>query len=142
MNYTLGRFIFGVGQPEKATQAMARVFSQNPGSRQARLRMAQAQAQNKDLRGAITTLEEIVDDEPGVAAPLAQYQVAGRAAARGGGFLYARARRRANEPPARKARRILVLYDLKDYARAAALAAEAQKQHPDDRSSRACRPAR
>src|SRR6476469_5180467 len=118
-------------QPEKATQAMARVLSQNPGSRQARLRMAQAQAQSKDLRGAITTLEEIVDDDPGVAATLAGYQVdAGmlREAAES----YTRALAVAPTNRQIKARRILVLYDLQDYTQAAALAAEAQKQHPDD----------
>ncbi len=131
VNYTLAGLYLRSGQPEKATQAMARVLSQNPGSRQARLRMAQAQAQSKDIRGAITTLEEIVDDDPGVAAPLAQYQVeAGllREAAES----YTRALAVAPTNRQIKARRILVLYDLKDFAQAAALAADAQKQHPDD----------
>jgi len=130
-NFTLAGLYLRNSQPEKATQAMARVLSQNPGSRQARLRMAQAQALSKDLRGAITTLEEIVDDEPAVAAALAQYQKeAGllREAAES----YTRAL--AVNPTNRqiKALRILTLYDLKDFAQAAALAAEAQKQHPDD----------
>lgn len=131
LNYTLGRLYLRSGQPDKATQALARVLSQNPGSRQARVTMAQAQAQNKDLNGAIRTLEEIVDDEPGVAAPLAQYQEQA-------GLLreavdsYTRAL--AVSPTNRqiKARRVLVLYDLKDYPLAATAAAEAQRQHPDD----------
>ena len=131
VNYTLGRLYLRNGQADKATQALARVLSQNPGSRTARLTMAQAQAQNKDLKGAIQTLEEIVDDEPGVAAPLAQYQEQA-------GLLreavdsYTRAL--AVSPTNRqiKARRVLVLYDLKDYSRAATAAAEAQRQHPDD----------
>jgi tetratricopeptide (TPR) repeat protein len=131
LNYTLGRLYLRRGEPDKATQALARVLSQSPGSRQARLTMAEAQAQNKDLKGAILTLEEIVDDEPGVAAALAQYQE--RA-----GLLpqavesYTRAL--AVSPTNRqiKARRVLAMFDMKDYPRAATAAAEAQKQHPDD----------
>jgi tetratricopeptide (TPR) repeat protein len=131
VNYTLGGLYLRVGQPEKATQALARVLSQNPGSRQARLRMAQAQAENKDLRGAITTLEEIVDDEPSVAAPLAQYQErAGLLREAVNSYTLALAVAPTNRQL--KARRILVLYDAKEYARAAEFAAEAQKQHPDD----------
>ena len=131
VNYTLGGLYLRVGQADKATQALARVLSQNPGSRQARLRMAQAQADNKDLRGAITTLEEIVDDEPSVAAPLAQYQErAGLLREAADSYTVALAVAPTNRQI--KARRILVLYDLKDYSRAAEFAAEAQKQHPDD----------
>ena len=131
VNYTLAGLYLRTGQPEKATQAMTRVLSQNPGSRQARLRMAQAQAQSKDLHGAITTLEEIVDDDPGVAGTLAGYQV-------DAGLLreavdsYTRALAVAPTNRLFKARRILVLYDLMDFMQAASLAADAQKQHPDD----------
>ena len=131
VNYTLAGLYLRTGQPEKATQAMARVLSQNPGSRQARLRMAQAQAQSKDLQGAITTLEEIVEDDPGVAATLAQYQ-------KEAGLLreavdsYTRALAVAPTNRQIKSLRILALYDLNDFTQAAALAADAQKQHPDD----------
>jgi tetratricopeptide (TPR) repeat protein len=131
VNYTLAGLYLRSGQPEKATQAMARVLSQNPGSRQARMRMAQAQAQSKDLRGAITTLEEIVDDEPSVAASLAQYQVEA-GLLREAADSYTRALAVAPTNRQIKARRILVFYDLMDFTQAAALAAEAQKQHPDD----------
>jgi len=131
VNFTLGGLYMRIGQPDKATQALAKVLSQNPGSRQARLRMAQAQAQNKDLRGAINTLEEIVDDEPSVAGALAQYQVeAGLLRDAVQSYTLALAVAPTNRQI--KARRILVLYDLKDFAQAAELAAEAQKQHPDD----------
>ena len=131
LNYTLGRLYLRSGQPDKATQALARVLSQNPGSRQARLTMAQAQALNKDLKGAILTLEEIVDDEPSVASALAQYQEQA-------GLLneavdsYTRALTVAPTNRQIKARRILVLYDMKEYARAASFAGDAAKQHPDD----------
>ncbi len=131
LNYTLGGLYMRNGQPEKATQALARVLSQNPGSRQARLRMAQAQALNKDLRGAINTLEEIVDDEPSVAASLGQYQVdAGLLNEAVDSFTRALAVSPTNRQI--KARRILVLYDMKDFARAAQFAGDAAKQHPDD----------
>jgi tetratricopeptide (TPR) repeat protein len=131
VNYRLGQLYLRSGEADKATQALARVLSQNPGSRQARLTMAQAQAQNKDLKGAIVTLEEIVEDEPGVAAALAQYQEqAGllREAAES----YTLALTVAPTNRQIKARRVLVLYDLKDFPRAAEFAAEAQTQHPDD----------
>ena len=131
VNYTLGRLYMRSGQSEKATQALARVLSQNPGSRQARLTMAQAQAQNKDLQGAILTLEEIVDDEPGVAASLAQYQEQA-GLLREAAASYTRALTVAPTNRQIKARRALVLYDLKDYVGAATAAAEAQRQHPDD----------
>jgi Tfp pilus assembly protein PilF len=51
VNYTLAGLYLRSGQPEKATQAMGRVLSQNPGSGRARLRMAQAQAQSKGPSG-------------------------------------------------------------------------------------------
>jgi tetratricopeptide (TPR) repeat protein len=131
LNFTLGGLYLRTGQADKATQALARVLSQSPGSRRARLLMAQAQAANKDLRGAINTLEEIVDDEPGVAAPLGQYQVeAGMLREAVDSFTRALAVSPTNRQI--KARRIMVLYDLKDFAHAAEFAADAQKQHPDD----------
>jgi tetratricopeptide (TPR) repeat protein len=131
VNYTLGRLYLLSGQADKATQALARVLSQNPGSRQARLTMAQAQAQNKDLKGAILTLEEIVDDEPGVAGTLGQYQEQA-GLLREAADSYTRALAVAPTNRQIKARRVLVLYDLKDFGRAAGAAAEAQRQHPDD----------
>jgi len=131
LNYTLGRLYLRSNQPDKATQALSRVLSQNPGSRQARLTMAQAQAQNKDLKGAILTLEEIVEDEPGVAAALGQYQEqAGLLREAAESYTVVLAVSPTNRQI--KARRVLVLYDLKDFPRAASAAAEAQRQHPDD----------
>jgi tetratricopeptide (TPR) repeat protein len=130
-NYRLGSLYLRSGQADKATQALARVLSQNPGSRQARLTMAQAQAQNKDLKGAILTLEEIVDDEPGVAGALAQYQEqAGLLSEAVESYTRALAVQPTNRQI--KARRVLALYDLKDFPRAVTAAAEAQRQHPDD----------
>ena len=55
-------------------QSLTRVLTQNPNSVQGRLAMAQAYAAAKDLKAAIGTLEEIIEDEPRVASALAQYQ--------------------------------------------------------------------
>jgi tetratricopeptide (TPR) repeat protein len=131
LNYRLGQLYLVTGQPEKAQQALARVLSQNPGSVPVRRTMAQAQAAAKDLTGAINTLEEIVEDEPRLALDLAQYQErAGRLTDAVDNYTRALAVAPTNR--AIKAKRILLVYELKDYSRAANLAAEAQKQHPDD----------
>jgi tetratricopeptide (TPR) repeat protein len=131
LNYSLGRLYLQAGQADKAQQALARVLSQNPGSVQARITMSQAQAANKDLKGAIATLDEIVDDEPRVAATLAQYQVqAGMLPEAVDNFTRALAVRPMDRQL--KAQRIMLLYDMKEFGRAAGFAGDAQKQHPED----------
>lgn len=131
LNYTLGRLYLRSGEPQKAIVALARVVNQNPGSVQGRVVLAQAQAAAKDLPSAIATLDEIVDDEPRVAAALAQYQEQA-------GLLKQAAESYTKalevQPTSRelKLRRIVVLFDAKDYEHAATFAADAQKQHPDD----------
>jgi tetratricopeptide (TPR) repeat protein len=131
LNYTLGRLYLRAGASDRAIQALGRVVDQNPGSVQARLSLAQAQAAAKNLKGAIATLEEIVDDEPRVSGALGQYQQQAG--------LYPQAvdsytKALALQPTSReiKVRRIVALYDAKDYTRAAAFASDAEKQHPDD----------
>jgi tetratricopeptide (TPR) repeat protein len=131
VNFTLGGLYLSTEQTDKAIQAMTRVLAQNPEAVQARLRMAEAQAQGKDLPGAISTLEEIVEDEPRVAARLGQFQQqAGLLREAVESFTLALTANPNSRPI--KATRILLLYDLKDYPRAAQAAAEAQRQHPDD----------
>ena len=131
LNYQLGLLYLQNRQPDKAQQALARVLSQNPGAVQARLRMAEAQEATNDLQGAINTLDEIVDDEPRVAAALAQLQVkAGMPREAVENYTRALTVNPNNRPL--KALRIITLYDMKDYARAAQFAADAQRQHPDD----------
>lgn len=131
LNYTLGRLYLVIGASDKAIQTLNRVVDQNPGSVQGRLALAQAQAQAKDLRSAIATLEEIVDDEPRVAGALAQYQQqAGQTKA--AVQTYTKALEQQPNSRELKLRRIVALYDLKEYVQAAQFAAEAQKQHPDD----------
>jgi len=131
LNYTLGRLYLVIGASDKAIQTLNRVVDQNPGSVQGRLALAQAQAQAKDLRGAIATLEEIVDDEPRVAGALAQYQQQA-GLTKEAVQTYTKALDQQPNSRELKLRRIVALYDLKDYAQAAQFAADAQKQHPDD----------
>ena len=129
--FPLGRLYLRTGMPAKAVDVFSRVVSQNPGSAQVRLSLAQAYAAADDLKNAIATLDMIVDEEPRVASTLAQYQEQA-------GLLsdavqnYTRAL--ALEPTNRglKFRRIAALIAAHDFGRAARLAAEAQEQHADD----------
>jgi tetratricopeptide (TPR) repeat protein len=129
--YSLGRLYLRTGEPAKAVDAFSRVVNQNPTSAQGRLSLAQAYADADDIKSAIETLAVIVDDEPRVASTLAQYQEqAGllKEAAQS----YTRAL--VVEPMNRglKFRRIATVFSDGNYAQAAAFAAEAQAQHPDD----------
>ncbi|HEY6507464.1 MAG TPA: tetratricopeptide repeat protein [Vicinamibacterales bacterium] len=131
LNFTLGRLYLRAGTPEKAVQSLTRVVSQNPGSVQARLLLAQAHAASKDLPAAISALDAIVDEEPRVAAALGQYQEQA-GLLREAAATYTKAL--AVQPMSRelKARRITALYNAKDYATAASFAADARRQHPED----------
>jgi tetratricopeptide (TPR) repeat protein len=131
LNYTLGRLYLKGGEPQKAIQALTRVVNQNPNSVQGRISLAQAYAAAKDLKGAISTLEEIVADEPRVASTLAQYlEQTGQLKEAAESYSIALEVQPNNRDI--KIRRIVVLYDAKDFARAATYAADAQRQHPDD----------
>jgi tetratricopeptide (TPR) repeat protein len=115
----------------KAVDAFTKVVSQNPGSVEGRLWLAQSYAANKDLTSAIETLGEIVEYEPRVAAALGQYQEeAGLLADAVESYTVALSVRTRDREV--KVRRIVVLLDLKEYGRAAGFAAEARKQHPED----------
>jgi tetratricopeptide (TPR) repeat protein len=131
LNYTLGRLYLRDGTPAKAVQSLTRSLNQNPGSVQLRLSLAQAYAGADDLKGAVNTLEEIVDDEPRVAAALAVYQEQSGLFAQAA-VTYTKAL--AVQPMNRelKFRRISALQSAKDHARAASLAGDARKQHPED----------
>ena len=131
VNYTLGRLYLVTGAADKATQAFQRVVNGNPGSLQGRLALAQAQAATKNFQGAIQTLEEVAEDEPRVLGPLAQYQqqagMPEQAAA-----TYTRALEQQPNSRELKARRVLALFEARDFAKAAQFAADAEQQHPDD----------
>lgn len=129
--FSLGRLYLRMGDATQAVETFVRVVTQNPGSAQGRLFLAQAYAEADDLKSAISTLDLIVEDEPRVASTLAQYQE------QAGLFTEAvdnYTRALAVEPTNRglKVRRVATLIAARDFTRAAALAAEAQGQHSDD----------
>jgi tetratricopeptide (TPR) repeat protein len=129
--YTLGRLYIRDGTPEKAVQSLARVLTQNPNSARTRLALAQAYAAAKDLKSAIGTLEEILEDEPQVASALAQYQEdAGLLMDAAASYTLALAVQPGNREL--KIRRIAVLLEAKEYGRAAGFAGDARKQHPNE----------
>ncbi len=131
MLFTLGRMYIRRGDTEKAVQALTRLLGQNPNSLQGRLALAQAYASGTDLTSAIAVLDEMLQDDPRVASALGQYQEqAGLLADAAATYTVAL----LVQPMSRdlKFRRIAVLYNLKEYGRAAGFAAEARKQHPED----------
>ena len=129
--FTLGRLYIRGGSPDKAVQSLSRVLSQNPNSVRGRLALAQAFAASKDLKSAIGTLEEIVEDEPRVAPALAQYQEdAGQLMEAAASYTLALAVQPGNRDL--KVRRIAVLMEAKEYGRAAGFAGDARKQHPNE----------
>jgi predicted Zn-dependent protease len=112
-------------------QSLSRVLTQNPNSVQGRLAMAQAFAAAKDLNSAISTLQEIIEDEPRVAAALGQYQEdAGLLMDAAASYTLALAVQPGNREL--KVRRIAVLLEAKEFARAAGFAGDARKQHPNE----------
>jgi tetratricopeptide (TPR) repeat protein len=131
LQFTLGRLYLRGNDAQKAVQTLVRALSQNPGSVQARLTLAQAYGQTKDLPSAIAVLDEIVEDEPRVAAALGQYQEqAGQLADAAESYTIALAVQPTNREL--KFRRAAALYNAKDYKRSAEFSAEARKQHPED----------
>jgi len=131
LQYTLGRLYIRTGATDKAVQALTRVLAQNPNSVQGRLALAQAFAAGKDLKSAINVLDEILEEEPRVASALAQYQEDAGLLKEAADTLTLAL---AIQPNSRdlKVRRIAVLMEAKDYAKAAGFAGDARKQHPDD----------
>ena len=131
VQFTLGRLYLRTGESQKAVQVLTRAVAQSPGSVQARLALAQAFGEVDDAKSAIGVLAEIVADEPRVAAALGQYQEqAGLLTDAVESYTVAL----AVQPMSRelKFRRIAVLYNAREYRRAADFAGEARKQHPED----------
>ena len=131
IRYSLGRLYLRAGEPAKAVDAFIRVVDENPASAQGRLSLAQAYAASDDIGNAIATLEIIVNEEPQVASTLARYQERVgllKEAAQS----YSRAL--VADPTSRglKFRRIAAVYNDREFVQAAAFAAEAQAQHPED----------
>ena len=131
VQYTLGQLYIRSGDTDKAIQMLTRVLGQNPGSVQGRITLARAYAAGSDLPGAIGVLNEIVEEEPRVAAALGQYQEqAGRPLDAARSYTIALAQQPTNADL--KVRRIIALYTAKEFGRAAGFAADARKQHQQD----------
>ena len=133
MQYTLGRLYISTGDWQKAAQALTRVVAQNPNNPQALQSLAEAFAAGGDLKGAIRTLEEVVEYVPRVAVALATYQVrAGLLKEAAESYTIAL----SAQPNSRelKVQRIAALYNAKEFTQAAAFAGEARKQHPEDQN--------
>jgi tetratricopeptide (TPR) repeat protein len=130
-HYLLGQLYLRSSDARKAVEAFSRVLSQNPDSFQARSLLAQSQAAAGDVTGAISTLEEAVEDDPRFADLLGQYQEqAGRLKEAIESYTTALAVRPADR--AIKLRRISALLNAGDYQRAAQFAADGRRQHPDE----------
>jgi len=129
--YSLGQMYLRNREPQKAVQALTRVVAQNPGSPQARQVLATAYAAAGDFKGAIATLEEVVEYIPSVAPSLARY-LEQDGQLREAAEAYTLALAQAPNDRELKRLRIAALYKAKDFAAAARFAAEARKQHPDD----------
>ena len=94
--------------------------------------LATAQASIKDYKGAIQTLQPIAEDEPSVLPLIGGYQ-------QQAGLLtdaiatYTKALESEPKNATLKATRILAMIDAKQYQNAITFAADARRQHPDDR---------
>jgi len=118
-------------QPQKSVQALAKVVAQSPANPQARQMLATAYAAAGDLKGAIATLSEVIDYVPTLAATLAGYlEQDGQLKEAAAAYTVALSQQPNNRQL--KVRRILALYNAKDYDQAVRYASEARKQHPDD----------
>ncbi len=131
LQYTLGRLYLRNGEPKKAVDAVSKVVAQSPGSPQARQLLAVANAAAGDLKGAIATLEEVVDYLPALAQDLGRYlEQDGRTAEAAGAYTLALTQNPNNRQL--KVFRIAALINAKSFSEAARFAGEARKQHPDD----------
>jgi tetratricopeptide (TPR) repeat protein len=131
LNFTLGRLYLLIDEPAKAIQPLSRVVNQNPSSVQPRRALAQAYAGNNDLKSAIQTIDEIVEEEPGLLPVLGAYQhQAGQLTEAVATYTKAL----ETQPGSKdiKENRILALYEAQQYDKAVAFAVDAQRQHPDD----------
>src|SRR5688572_949907 len=131
MLYYLGQMYLRNREPQKAVQALTRVVAQTPGNPQPRQVLATAYAAAGDFKGAIATLEEVVEYVPSVAASLARYlELDGQL--REAAEAYTLALAQAPNDRQLEVLRINALHNAKDFAASGRFAAEARKQHPED----------
>jgi tetratricopeptide (TPR) repeat protein len=131
MQFTLGQMYLRDNQPQKAIQALARVVSQNPGFATGRQLLANAYVAAGDLKGAIGTLQEVVEYLPALAFDLGRYlEQDGQLKEAAAAYTVALSQQPNNRQL--KVFRIAALYSAKEFTEAARYAGEARKQHPDD----------
>ena len=131
MMFTLGQMYLRDNQGQKAVQALGRVVAQNPGSPQARQLLANAYVAAGDLKGAIASLQEVVEYLPQLAPDLGRYlEQDGQLKEAAAAYTVALAQQPNNRQL--KLLRIAALYNAKEFSEAARFAGEARKQHPDD----------
>ena len=131
MMFTLGQMYLRDNQPQKAVQALGRVVAQNPGSPPARQLLANAYVAAGDLKGAIASLQEVVEYLPQLAPDLGRYlEQDGQLKEAAAAYTVALSQQPNNRQL--KLLRIAALYNAKDFSEAARYAGEARKQHPDD----------
>lgn len=131
MQYHLGRMYLRNNEPQKAVQSLSRVVVQNPVNAQARQLLATAYAAAGDLKGAIATLQEVLEYLPNVAPALARY-LEQDGQLREAAAVYTLALAQTPGDRQLKLLRIVALSNAKEFAEAARFAGEGRKQHPDD----------
>lgn len=131
MQFTLGQMYLRDNQPQKAIQALGRVVSQNPGFATGRQLLASAYVAAGDLKGAIATLQEVVEYLPALAFDLGRYlEQDGQLKEAAAAYTVALSQQPNNRQL--KLLRIAALYNAKEFTEAARYAGEARKQHPED----------
>ena len=127
----LGQMYLRNKEPQKAVQALMKVVAQNPGNPTARQLLASAYAASGNLKGAVSTLEEVVEYLPSLAPDLGRYlEQDGRLREAAAAYAIALAQRPNDRQL--KLLRIAALYNAKDFSEAAKFAGDAVKQHPED----------
>jgi tetratricopeptide (TPR) repeat protein len=105
--------------------------SQNPGFATGRQLLANAYVAAGDLKGAIGTLQEVVEYLPALAFDLGRYlEQDGQLKEAAAAYTVALSQQPNNRQL--KLLRIAALYNAKEFTEAARYAGEARKQHPDD----------
>ncbi len=131
LQFTLGQMYLRDNQPQKAVQAIGRVVAQSPGNPSARQILASAYVAAGDLKGAIRTLQEVVEYLPNLAFDLGRYlEQDGQNKEAAAAYTVALTQQPNNTQL--KLLRIAALYNAKEFSEAARFAGEARKQHPDN----------
>lgn len=131
MQFALGQMYLVANEHAKAIQVLTRVDRQSPGNLTVRQLLARGHYGAGDVQAAIATLQEVIDELPQLAGELGTYQEqAGQLREAAASYTIALATQPENA--GLKLRRILALYNAKEYSQAAGFAGEARREHPDN----------